>query len=168
MKKHTTVKCAIALLSVSVFSTSLIAKAEDKEESTTMESIPAAAASAIKKQAAGAKITGVSKEDEDGKTVYEAKIKANGSVREVSVDSNGKVASVEEVIQLSGAPEAVRTAIEADSKGGKVEKIEKVNEGGKTTFEALISAKGKREEVVFSPEGKVVTREDKKHDKDKD
>jgi hypothetical protein len=169
MKKHTTtIECVIALLSIAVLGSSLVAKAEDKEQKMTMETIPAAAAKAIKEQAGGAQITGVSKEEDEGKTVYEAKVNANGSVREISVDGDGKLVSDEQVIQLSEAPAAVRKAIEENTKGGKVEKLEKVTEGGKVTFEALVSGNAKREEIVFSPDGKVVEREDKTNEKDND
>ncbi|MBV9671569.1 MAG: hypothetical protein JO076_01930 [Verrucomicrobia bacterium] len=166
MKKHTTIECVIALLSIAVLSTSFIANAEDKEQATTMESIPAATAKAIKEQAPGAKITGLSKEEQDGNTIYGAKINVNGNVREISVDGNGKLVSNEEAIKLSSAPEAVQKAITENSKGGKVEKFEKVSEGGKVTFEALVSGNAKREEIVFSPDGKVIEREDKTKDND--
>jgi hypothetical protein len=36
------------------------------------------------------------------------------------------------------------------------------------SYEALISSKGKREEIKFDNKGKVLEREDKTHDKDKD
>ena len=84
------------------------------------------------------------------------------------MDAEGKIVSVEKVIALSDVPEAVRKTIEANSAGGKVEKVEHIEEGGKVTYEALVTKDGKREEIVISPDGKVTEREDKSHDEEKD
>ncbi len=140
--------------------------AEDKEKKVNLDKLPSPAAEAIKKLSGGEKLEGLSEETEDGKTVYEAKFKKGGHVREVSVDAQGNQVSDEETIEASAAPKAVREAIEKDAAGAKIEKMEKVTEKGTVTFEALVSANGKREELVFSPEGKLLKREAKKGAKD--
>ncbi|MEA3187612.1 MAG: hypothetical protein QOD99_1442 [Chthoniobacter sp.] len=159
---------SILAISAAVFSLSAFAEVKT-ERTMTLGKIPAAAAQAIQKFSAGAKVTKVSQESDAGKTVYESTLVKGGRVREVSVDAKGNLVSDEKVIQLSEAPEAVRKTIEMNAAGGKVEKLEQVTEGGKETFEALIiSGRGKREEIVMTPRGKVVEREDKTKEKDKD
>jgi uncharacterized membrane protein YkoI len=142
--------------------------AEGVEEKASLDTIPAAAAKALKEHAGAAKITNVSKEKENGKTVYEGTFTAKGRVHDVTVDDDGKLVSDEEVVPLSEAPAAVRAAIEKEHPGGKVQKFERIKEGGKVSYEALISSKGKREEIKFDSNGKVLEREDKTGEKDND
>lgn len=138
------------------------------EEKVSIEKIPAAAAKALKEHAGDAKITNLSKEKEEGKTVYEATYTKKSRVHDVTVNEAGKLLSDEEVVPVSEAPEAVRAAIEKEAPGGKIQKFERIKEGGKVSYEALISSKDKREEIKFDSKGKVLEREDKTHDKDKD
>jgi hypothetical protein len=142
--------------------------AEDKEEKVSLEKLPPPVARALKEQAGGEKITDISKEKDEGRTVYEATFKRNGRVHDVTVDEKGKLVSVEETIPTSEAPKAIRDAIEREFSGGKVEKLERIKEGGKTNFEALLSGNKKREEIKFSEDGKVLEREEKTGHKDKD
>jgi hypothetical protein len=58
--------------------------------------------------------------------------------------------------------------MEREHPGGKIEKFERITEGKKVSYEALISSKGKREEIKFDGKGKVIEREDKTGSKDKD
>lgn len=140
--------------------------AEEKEKIVKLSEIPAAAAAAIQKLAAGGKIIQVEEAKENGKVTYEAGIKSSGKVREVTVDAKGRLLSEEEVIALADAPKPVQATIEKEAAGGKIEKIERIKEGGKINYEALISSKNKREEIVLSEKGKVVERENKKGAKD--
>ncbi|EDY17594.1 conserved hypothetical protein [Chthoniobacter flavus Ellin428] len=163
MKNH-----IIAALFAAAFTTIPVSvKAGESEKAVKLSDLPAAAAAALEKHAAGGQIVKVEQDEENGKISFEAKIKsAAGKISEVSVNAAGKLLAVEDVIELSAAPEAVRTAIEKEATGGKVEKLERVTEDGKTTYEALISANAKRREVVFSSAGKVVERENKTGKKD--
>jgi hypothetical protein len=89
-------------------------------------------------------------------------------VHDVTVDEKGKLVSDEETIPASQAPKNIREAIEREFPGAKIEKFERIKEGGKTNYEALLSGGKKREEIKFSQDGKVLEREDKTGDKDKD
>ena len=142
--------------------------AEDTEEKVSLDKLPPAVAKALKEQAGDDKITDLSKEKDDGKTVYEATFTRKGHVHDVTVDEAGKLLSDEETIPASEAPEVIRKAIEREFPGGKIEKFERIKEGGKTNYEALLSKDKKREEIKFSVDGKVLEREDHTGDKDKD
>ena len=158
----------IALSAALCFSTWGAEEKESAEEKVSLDKIPAAAAKTLKEHAGDAKITNLSKEKDEGKTIYEATFKKDGRVHDVTVDEDGKLISDEEVIPLSEAPEAVRAALEKEHPGATVEKFERIKEGGKVSYEALVSGKGKREEIKFDEKGKVLEREDKTNDKDKD
>jgi len=141
---------------------------EGVEEKVSLEKIPAPAAKTLKEHAGDAKITNLSREKDEGKIVFEASFKKNGRAHDVTVDEHGKLISDEEVVPLSEAPDAVRASLEKEHPGGKIQKFERIKEGGKVSYEALISSKSKREEIKVDSKGKVLEREDKTHDKDKD
>ena len=141
---------------------------EDTETKVALGTIPAAAAKALKEQAGDAKITGLSKEKDEGKTVFEATFTKKGRVHDVTVDERGKLVSDEEVIPVTEAPKAVRAAMEKEAPGAKIEKLERIKEGGTVSYEALLSGKHKREEIKFDDKGKVLEREDKMRSKGKD
>jgi len=155
-------------IAIIALTTGLCFTAWAAEEKVALDKIPAPAAKTLKDQAGDAKITNLSQEKDEGKMVYEATFSRKGRVHDVTVDAAGKLISDEETVPVSEAPEAVRTAIDKEHPGGKIEKFERIKEGGKVSYEVLISGKGKREEIKFDSKGKVLEREDKTHDKDKD
>ena len=156
----------IIALSGSVAQTSWAA--ESAEEKVALDKLPAPVARALKEHAGAATITNVSKEAEKGKTVYEATFKAKGRVHDLTVDAAGKLVSDEETVPFSEAPGVIRQAIEREFPGAKVEKFERIREGGRTNYEALLSGKNRREEIKFSDKGKVLERENKTGSKEKD
>lgn len=153
-------------LSLIVLTASLCAVAGAGEEKVSIDKIPAAAAKALKEQAGDAKITNLSREKEEGKTVYEATFTRKSRVHDVTVNDAGKLLSDEEVVPVSEAPQAVRAAIEKELPGARILKFERIHEGGKVSYEALLSSKEKREEIKLDEKGKVLEREDKTHSKD--
>ena len=83
-------------------------------------------------------------------------LKSGGRTREITVSPAGKLLGEESEIALANAPEAVRTAIGKHAAGAKIGKVERVKEGGKVTYEAVINVKGKKHEVEISGKGKVL------------
>lgn len=142
--------------------------AEEKETTVAMDKLPPAVSAALEKAAGHEKIQKVSKEMEKGKPVYEGQFKVKGMVREVTVTEAGKIVSEEQTVEITAVPAKVRATIEAESAGGKIFKVEEVKEDGKTNYEALVEAKGKKSEIVIDPSGKVIEREDKSHESAKD
>ncbi len=123
-----------------------------------MKKAPAAAAEALKKYAADAGMTigKVSVEKHGKVTVYEAELKAAGKAdREVAVTADGKVKGEEETVPLDKVPETARKAIEANAKGAKIERVQRIKEDGEIIFEAAYVLKGKTTEVSFYPDGKI-------------
>ena len=144
-----------ALFAVSVLT--FTARA-DEPSIPGMKKAPAAAQEALKKYAAdaGMKIEKVSAEKHGKVTVYEAELKAAGKAdREVAVTADGKVKGEEETVPLDKVPEVVRKAIEANAKGAKIQRVQRIKEDGIITYEAAYVAKGKTSEVEFLEDGKV-------------
>lgn len=66
----------------------------------------------------------------------------------------------EETIKLKDAPAAVQEAIKKAADGAKVKQVEKVTDGDKVIFEAIIVKGGKNIEVEFTPDGKIILMEE--------
>lgn len=131
--------------------------ADDAAVAAKLAKIPAPAAEALKKAAAGAKIETVTLEKDGKTTVYEAVITEAGKPnREVSVTADGKINAEEVTVPLDKVPEGARKAIEAGAKGAKIERVMHIKRAsGGETFEALYVAKGKKTEVEYTADGKV-------------
>src|ERR1700722_8715117 len=85
----TTISAGLALLA--------FAK-EEKEETISWPQVPAAAQQAIKQRVPETAIRKIEKDDEDGKASYEFQIVQAGKKSEVTVDADGKLMSLEEVV----------------------------------------------------------------------
>ncbi len=132
--------------------------AADDAKIPGMKKAPAAAAEALQKYAAdaGMKIEKVVVEKHGKVTVYEASLTAAGKAdREVAVTADGKVKGEEETVPLDKVPEAARKAIEANAKGAKIQRVQRIKEDGETVYEAEYVLKGKSTEVVFFADGKI-------------
>lgn len=132
--------------------------AADDAKIPGMKKAPAPAAEALKKYAAdaGMKIEKVVVEKHGKVTVYEASLTAAGKAdREVAVTADGNVKGEEETIPLDKVPEAARKAIEANAKGAKIQRVQRIKEDGETVYEAEYVLKGKSTEVVFFADGKI-------------
>jgi len=130
--------------------------AQDSEKKIRMRDAPPAVQQAIKQQSEGATLLGVSKEVENGKTLYEAELRINGHSKDVTFDAGGRVLSVEEETTLDQIPGAARDAIQKAAAGGQVGKLEAVTESGRKFFEAQIKVGGKRSEVKVDTAGQPV------------
>ncbi len=136
--------------------------AGEKETPVKFADLPAVVQKTITKEAGGGTIGAVTKEDENGKVAYEAKVTNGKRKFEVIVFETGNLNMIEEVIALADAPEAVQKAIQAKAEGGKLILVEKETSAkGKVIYEARIKTGGKTVEIEFSETGKVLETETK-------
>jgi signal transduction histidine kinase len=158
---HSTMKTSASLLAMLCFSLcfSTAAVAGELPKVKGIDRIPPAAAEGLVKYAAdhSMKIEKVSTEKHGKVTVYEAELTAPGKPNhEVSVTSDGKVKGEEETVPLESVPEAVRQAITDGAKGAKISRVQKIQEDGELTYEALyVTDKGKKTEVLYRENGQV-------------
>ena len=64
---------------------------EEQETPVTLDSVPAAVREAIRTESGGAPVQKIVREDEKGKTIYEATITKDGKTYEVEMDETGKI-----------------------------------------------------------------------------
>jgi hypothetical protein len=120
-----------------------------------MSDLPPVVQDAVKQQSKGAVLRGLAEETEHGKTLYEAELMVDGHSKDVSMDSTGKVVSVEEEVKLDTIPAAAREAIQKSAGSGKILKVEAVTEGDKrAVYEAAVRRGQKRSEMRVDAEGK--------------
>ena len=123
------------------------------ETRVQMKDLPEAVQKTVKEQTKTAKLRGLAKEIEDGKTFYEAETTVNGKSRDILIDTTGAVVEVEEPVSLDSIPEAARKTIQAKAGSGKILKVESVTKGSIVSYEAVIQKNGKKSEVAVNADG---------------
>lgn len=63
---------------------------------------------------------------------------------------------VEQEVQLSDCPKAVQKTLKREAQGGRIEEVEKEEEGGKTIFEAEVVLNGREYEVEVASDGTLL------------
>ncbi|MDQ2950208.1 MAG: hypothetical protein M3Y27_30435 [Acidobacteriota bacterium] len=124
------------------------------ETKVKIEDLPAQVQNTVKEQTKNAKLVGVTKEKEGGKTVYELETMANGKSRDLMIDGAGAIISVEEEVALESLPAAAQSAIQKKVAGGKITKVETVTKGSDVSYEAAYTSKsGKKAEYGVNADG---------------
>jgi uncharacterized membrane protein YkoI len=128
----------------------------DSENKVAIRDVPAAVQQAIKEYSRGSTLRGLTKENEGGKTVYEAELRVNGHSKDITFDGQGQVVSLEEETALEQIPEAARRAIQKAAGKAKIIMVEMVTEGGNTAYEAQLKEGRRRSEVKVDASGRTV------------
>ncbi len=148
----------ISLLSVAL----LIAVSTFAQERRVQRSeLPASVEKTVEEQSKGATIHGFSEEKENGQTMYEVEMVVNGHSKDVQMDANGAVIEIEEQVDLQAMSAEVRAGLQAKAGKGKIMKVESITKKGKlVAYEAQIVTHGKKSEVQFGPDGKLLDHEE--------
>ncbi|MEO5897038.1 MAG: PepSY domain-containing protein [Vicinamibacterales bacterium] len=130
-------------------------QAAAQKQSTQLErqlkALPEAVKASVERETQNATLKGISKEKENGKTVYEVETLVGGRTRDLMIDSAGSVLSVEEQLDADKAPGPVRSALEAR---GTIVTLESLTQNGKTTYEAQVKTRaGKRVVMELDADG---------------
>jgi hypothetical protein len=142
------------------------------EENVPLDKLPKPVVDGVKKRFPSAELKEASKEDENGKTVYEVTIKDQGHNIDVTLTPEGGLVSIERQIEAKDLPKAVTDTM--DQKYPKatlkvIEEVVKVRDG-KEKLEyyefQLVTADKKKLEVTVTPDGKINHEEDKSKEKD--
>jgi uncharacterized membrane protein YkoI len=119
-----------------------------------LKDLPPEVRATVERETKNAKLKGVSKEKEKGKTVYELESIVDGRTRDLMIDGSGKVYVVEEQMDPEKLPSAVRDAFQAK---GTIVKVESVLSNGKTTYEGQMKSKaGKTITIEVDSDGRPV------------
>jgi uncharacterized membrane protein YkoI len=131
-------------------------KKDAGEAKVQLKDLPPAVKATVETETKNATLKGLSKERENGKTVYELETVVNGRTRDLMIDGSGKVYDVEEQLDLEQAPAPVKAAIAAQ---GKLLALEKATTNGTTHYEGRVQTKaGKRVSFDLDADGKPVKR----------
>lgn len=145
------------LLVVAAFVAVLLgASANAAEKKVKMQDLPPAVQKTVQEQSKGATLRGLGKEVDNGKTVYEAELTVNGHSKDITIDSDGKIVTVEEQVAIDSVPAAARAAIEKSAGKRKIVMVELVTEGRQKFYEAHIKSGLKKSEVKVDANGKPV------------
>ena len=137
-----------------IVSGSMVAAAFSAETKLKLESLPAPVQNTVKEQTKSAKLVGVTKEKEGGKTVYELETMADGKSRDLMIDAAGAIISVEQQVDLESIPAAAQAAIQKKAGGGKITKVETVTKGSDVSYEAAYTTQsGKKAEYGVNADG---------------
>lgn len=135
----------------------LSAPAWAQEHAVKQSEVPEAVMKAFSAKYPKAKPTGFEKETAKGKTEYEVTFEEGGKRTEVSLAPDGTVLSEEQRLSTAELPADVQKGLAASKYAhAKVIRAEKELKGGATTYEVVVEEKGKKEELVFDSQGKLL------------
>jgi uncharacterized membrane protein YkoI len=120
-----------------------------------MKDLPPPVQKAVEEQIKTAKLRGLSREVEHGKTYYEAETTVNGKSRDILMDSTGAVVEVEEATAFESIPEAAQRALRTKAGSGKILSVESVTKGSVVSYEAVIQKNGRKSEIAVNSDGSV-------------
>jgi hypothetical protein len=135
------------------------------EKKITKKELPGEVLSAFEKSYPKATIKGLSREEEDGKTLYEIESLDGKTARDLLYSADGKVVEIEETVAAGQLPAAVKSTVDKEHPKGKIVKAEKVTKGSIVEYEIHIAIGKKTHELVVDPAGKVI--EQKKANEEK-
>ncbi len=104
---------------------------------------------------------------EDAKE-WEAEFMLNGKESSASYDLSGKWLETEMEIKKADLPAAVKTSLDKEFAGAKIEEVNHIDSPDFTGYEIGLESKGKNYEVKATKEGKLTSKEEPKEKKDKD
>ncbi len=165
----------VAVLSLGML-VAVAASVRAEEESIKPSDLPKAVVSAVKAKFPKGEITKAAKEEDHGKTIYEAIVTVEGKTIDVAVSAKGKILEIEQPVEVAKLPEAVASALKAKYPEAKIKKAEHVvkfeDEGDdddeeEKFFEVVLASEGKAAfEVKISAKGKVLKGEEEEDEKD--
>lgn len=117
---------------------------------TTLDSIPKAAADALRTQANGAEITAIERETAKGTDYYEASWHENGLAREAKVRADGTLVESERELRPDEVPVPVREAAAKTLPAGAVITFALLHDG---RYEAETIVDRKEHDAIFTADG---------------
>lgn len=156
MNKRILTLCSAALL----ISVSALTKGDEGEKAVKMKDLPSAVQKTVREQSKGAIIRGLSKETEDGKTVYEVEMNFKGHTKDVLISAEGDVLEVEEAVALASLPAPVREGIKKEAGSTRIIKIESLTKGGSLSAYEVHTRTGKKQaEFQVGTDGRLIKKE---------
>jgi len=124
---------------------------------------------AIVKQTFASKFPKVEKVkwSKESDTEFEAEYKLNGTAVSSNFDQSGKWLVTETEIKAPQLPSAIQAVLKKDFIDYKMEEAERAETSSNEVFYEVSLEKGKSNlEIKFSPDGKIISKEEKKEEKE--
>src|SRR5581483_1246019 len=129
-----------------------------QEQKLTVREVPVLVTASATKRFPKARVSGWSKESEDGKTTYEASVSDADGKRDAVFSEDGTLLAIEQSIALSDLPERVKDAVRTKYPHAVLRKAEKITHNGSVDYEVDL-AKAARKEITISSVGKILKEE---------
>ena len=121
--------------------------------------LPAPARAAVEKWLAGGTVEKITKEDEDGKIIYDVEATVKGKHAEADIAADGTVLTTEEAVAFDTLPKAVRDAAEKYFGSTKDLNASKEIEKGKAQYEVEGQKNNKKVTLKLDDTGKITEEE---------
>jgi hypothetical protein len=132
-----------------------------QEKKLKRSDLPPAVEKTVVAQSGGATIKGFSTEKEDGKTMYEMSMTANGHNKNVLINVDGSIAEIEEQVTMDSLSAEVKAGLLAKAGKGKITEVEALTKKDKlVAYEAQVNTNGKKSEIQVGPDGKPLDHEE--------
>lgn len=153
--------CSRFLVAATLVTSCTVAPTFAQETKIQRSDLPAAVQKTVDEQSKGAIVRGFAKEIEKGQTIYEVELTANGHSKDISIDANGKVLEIEEVVPFDSLPDAVKQGLQTKAARRKIVKVESLTKHGKVVaYEAKVTSGAKKSEIQVGPDGKPLAHEE--------
>ena len=116
--------------------------AAEVRENVAFSGLPAAVQQAIAKLG-GSASSEITRVEDDGDVTFETEITQGGRERDISVGADGTLLTIE--VNLDEAPSAVQKTIKAQIGTGALVGVDKIFDGGGTSYDVVMTTKGGQE-----------------------
>lgn len=140
----------------------------DSEQRIATDKAPRAVQAAVRQVAGSNRVDQLTRETEDGKTIYEAQFLVNGMEQCATIAENGDIIGQEKQVDPNSLSAAVRDAVMKRYAAAKIDKAEMIQKDGKSYYELQVMTGGKKQEVKVRGDGQFLenARQDKDNDND--
>ena len=153
----TTLKTTALAIGVATLMMTSVLKAEEK--TIKRSDLPTSVEKTVAEQTTGATVKGFTKEVENGKTVYEVELTVNGHGKDIAMDAQGNIIEIEEEVDITTLPPAVKEGLTKAAGKGTISKVESLTKKGKlVAYEAVVKTGSKNSEIQVGPDGKKLAR----------
>lgn len=130
---------------------------EGNEEQLALKNLPSAVRATIQRETRDSQILGISREIDNGKTLYEIETMVKGHSKDMLINDKGNLTEIEEEIALTSLPADIQTEIKKSIGKARLVKLEAVYNGAKVqhSYAALLDKAGKRSEISMGLDGRL-------------
>lgn len=89
-------------------------------------------------------------------SLYEAEFEIKNLDHSVYIDTTGKIVRYKQEINVTDLPATVKTSIEKNFKGYKIDDVKKIEENSATTYKVELEKGQDQRKVTFAIDGKVI------------